>query len=68
MVIFIGQWKSQKDHKPAVVGVVCSAICLVVFGPNNFIILSMIAILAVLTVLKKDYYTENKELAEEEIK
>lgn len=53
VVIFIGQWKTQKNHKPTVIGVVCSIICLVVFGQSNFIIPSMIAILAVLTVFRK---------------
>jgi len=53
VVIFIGQWKTQKNHKPAVIGVVCSIICLVVFGQNNFIIPSMIAILAILTMFRK---------------
>ena len=65
VVIFIGQWKSQRDHKPAIIGVACTFICLIAFGPNNFIIPSMIAIIAALTVLKKD--TEKKRLAEEEL-
>lgn len=65
VVIFIGQWKSQKDHKPAIIGVACTFICLIAFGPNNFIIPSMIAIIAALTVLKKD--TEKKKLAKEEL-
>jgi 4-azaleucine resistance transporter AzlC len=66
VVIFVGQWKNQKDHKPAVIGVLCSIICLVIFGQSNFIIPSMIAILAVLTISQKKY-TEEKELKEAEI-
>ena len=50
VVIFVGQWKAQKNHKPAIIGVLCSVICLVIFGQNNFIIPSMIAILAILTI------------------
>ena len=65
VVIFIGQWKSQKDHRPALTGVICSLICLIAFGPNNFIIPSMIAILSVLTILKKQ---TDKNVAKEEIK
>lgn len=65
VVIFIGQWKSQKEHRPALTGVVCSLICLIAFGPNNFIIPSMIAILSVLTILKKQ---TDKNVAKEEIK
>ena len=66
VVIFIGQWKSQKEHRPALTGVVCSLICLIAFGPNNFIIPSMIAMLSVLTILKKQ--KDKNELAKEEIK
>lgn len=54
IVIFVGQWKTQKNHKPAIIGVLCSVICLVVFGQNNFIIPSMIAILIVLTIPRKE--------------
>ena len=53
VVIFVGQWKTRKDHKPAVIGVLCSVICLVIFGQGNFIIPSMIAILAALTLFRK---------------
>lgn len=53
VVIFIGQWKSQKNHSPAVIGVICSVVCLVIFGPGQFIIPSMIAILTVLTLFRK---------------
>lgn len=54
IVIFVGQWKTHKNHKPAVIGVLCSVICLVVFGQNNFIIPSMISILIVLTIPRKE--------------
>lgn len=61
VVIFIGQWKSQKNHRPAIVGVVCSVICLVLFGKSNFIIPSMILILTVLTAFKKTFSKETIE-------
>jgi len=62
VVIFLGQWKSQKDHKPAITGLVCSAACLIVFGQSSFIIPSMIAILAVLLISrKKDSDDSEKE-------
>ena len=63
---FVGQWKAQKNHKPAIIGVLCSVICLVIFGPSNFIIPAMIAILAVLTISRKEYLVE-KELAEKKL-
>ncbi|HBD64239.1 MAG TPA: branched-chain amino acid ABC transporter permease [Clostridiales bacterium] len=62
VVIFLGQWKSQKDHKPAITGLVCSVACLIVFGQSSFIIPSMIAILAVLLISrKKDSGDSEKE-------
>ena len=65
VVIFVGQWKAQKDHKAAVIGVLCSVICLVVFGKSKFIIASMIAILAVLTITRKEKEDEQEEIGEE---
>jgi len=65
VVIFVGQWKTQQDHQPAVIGVFCSLVCLVVFGPGNFIIPSMLAILAVLTISRKGS-AEKKGLTEVE--
>lgn len=52
-VIFTQQWTSEKHHAPAIIGVVCTAVCLLIFGANNFVIPSMIAIAAVLLIGKK---------------
>jgi len=52
IVIFINQWKSQKEHMPAITGVVVSVVCLIIFGPDNFIIPSMVLITIVLTILR----------------
>lgn len=60
-VIFISQWKNQKNHSPAIIGVVCSIVSLLFFGKNNFIIPSMILILAVLTFFKR---TISKEVTQ----
>ena len=61
VVIFIEQWKSQEKRKPAAIGVVCSVICLAIFGPSHFIIPSMITILALLTVFQKKVVMEGSE-------
>ena len=52
IVIFINQWKSQKNHTPALIGLGGSVLCLLLFGPDNFIIPSMILIIAALTIFK----------------
>lgn len=55
VVIFLGQWESNKDHKPAIIGVLSSVVCLIIFGPDNFIIPSMIVIIIILTLIRKQY-------------
>ena len=53
LVVFVEQWKNVKNHTSAVVGVGTSVVCLLVFGAENFLIPSMIAITVLLTVLRK---------------
>ena len=60
--IFTEQWLSTKDHVPALIGAVSTAVCLVIFGSENFLIPSMLAIIASLSVLKfirKDKKNDN---------
>lgn len=52
LVVFVEQWKSTKNHLSAIIGVISSIVCLLVFGANNFIIPSMISITILLTVLR----------------
>lgn len=51
-VIFINQWKEAKHHSPAIVGVAATALCVVLFGPTNFMIPAMLLILGILTVFR----------------
>lgn len=50
VVIFTEQWISAKDHGPALTGLVCSTICLAVFGGDAFIIPAMVLILAAVSL------------------
>lgn len=52
VVIFLNQWHTRKNRVPAVLGVACTAACLLIFGPSNFLIPSMAAILILLTLLR----------------
>lgn len=61
LVVFVDQWKSVKDHTSAVVGVGTSVVCLLVFGAENFLIPSMIAITVLLTVLRKKLQVQDIE-------
>lgn len=50
---FTEQWLSGKNHIPALAGLACSLLCLVLFGPEHFLIPAMLLITLVLTVAKK---------------
>ena len=49
---FTEQWLTTKDHVPALTGIICTLLCLVVFGKNNFLIPAMLLITLVLTLLR----------------
>lgn len=48
IVIFTDQALSTHDHVPAVIGVISTLICLLIFGTENFLIPSMLVITALL--------------------
>ena len=50
---FTEQWLSSKDHLPAITGLICTLLCLVVFGSEIFLIPAMLMITLVLTLLRK---------------
>ena len=52
VVIFVEQWLFVTSHIPAITGILISLICLVIFGSENFLLPSMMLILAVLTVIR----------------
>ncbi len=53
VTVFVEQWKSTKNHLPAIIGVVCTAVCLAIFGSEDFLIPSMISITVLLFALRK---------------
>lgn len=53
LVVFVEQWRSTKNHTSAIVGVVASLICLLIFGADQFLIPAMVSITVLLTVLRK---------------
>ncbi len=52
VVIFLEQWLKEKNHVSAVMGIVLSLLCLVAFGADDFMIPSMLAIFAILTLMR----------------
>ncbi len=53
VVIFLEQWLKDKQHTRAFVGLGVSAVCLLVFGPDSFMVPTMAVILILLALLKK---------------
>jgi len=64
VVIFVEQWMKQKIHDSAVIGIAISVLGLILFGPDRFIIPSMIAILAMLTLTRKALERKTAEAEE----
>ena len=50
---FTEQWLTTKDHLPALTGLFCTLLCLVLFGRENFLIPAMLLITLVLTLLRR---------------
>lgn len=53
VTVFVDQWLSTKNHLPAITGVMSTAICLLLFGADIFLIPSMVLIALLLTVSRK---------------
>lgn len=53
VVIFLDKWEIKENRPSAFIGVICSVICLVIFGADNFIIPAMILMLVVLSLFRK---------------
>ncbi|MDE6204341.1 MAG: AzlC family ABC transporter permease [Lachnospiraceae bacterium] len=61
IVVFVEQWKSASSHLSAVIGVAASVACLLFFGPDSFLIPSMVTITAALTAFRKVLDKKQKE-------
>ena len=52
VTVFVEQWLTTKNHLPAIAGLLCSLGCLLIFGPDGFLIPTMISITIVLSLCK----------------
>lgn len=58
LTVMIDQWKSTKEHIPALVGLLSAVVCLLVFGRDSFLLPTMGAIVALLLLLRKQLERE----------
>ena len=63
VTVFVEQWLTTKNHLSAIIGVVSTVVCLVLFGSQYFLIPSMLVITLLLTVFKKYTVEEDKDNA-----
>ena len=54
VIIFVEQWQSNKNHIPALTGLICSVICFMIFGKDSFVIPALLMIIAIIMVFSKD--------------
>ena len=52
VVIFVDQWKQFPSHVPALTGLTCAVAARLLFGPDNFLLIALIAAVAILAALR----------------
>ena len=63
VVIFLEQWLKEKEHSASLIGLAVSVLCLAVFGPDSFMVPTMVLIVGLLALLRKPL--EKKEILRE---
>ncbi len=53
VTVFVDQWREEKNHIPAISGILISVFFLIVLGPGKFIVPSMIAIVITLQIFRR---------------
>ena len=61
-VMFVNQWEEAKDHRPALTGLGCAALCLSVFGSDGFMLPAMALIIVCFLVSSKSQKKEEPAL------
>ena len=54
VTIFVEQWLSTANHKPALIGIGVTTVCLLLFGKDIFLIPSMVVIALTLTIFRRN--------------
>lgn len=58
VIIFMDQWKKASSHIPALAGLTCGIVCLMIFGQSSFILPALLLVSGIL------FFAERKEAAE----
>lgn len=58
VIIFMDQWKKASSHIPALAGLTCGIVCLLIFGQSSFILPALLLVSGIL------FFAGRKEVAE----
>lgn len=58
VIIFVEQWEKNRQHLPAILGLIISLICRIIFGADQFLIPAMIGITCGLFLFQKKWKKE----------
>ena len=58
VVIFLDQWLKEKNHTSSIIGLLTAFVCLLCFGADSFMLPTMAAIIAILSLRRKLEKTE----------
>ena len=61
VTILLDQWKHKRGRIPSLIGLGATAVCLVLFSRENFILVALVVILAALTLLRPRLDPQNEE-------
>ena len=59
LIIFIDQWEKNKNHVPAVLGLAVAFICLLLIGPQNFMLLALLMVSGMLLLQRQNEEKNN---------
>ena len=63
VVMLVGQWEEADDHRPALTGIVCSLVCLLLFGGDRFMLPAMALIVLCFSLGRNKISRKKKEEA-----
>lgn len=66
VVIMVEQWMEKKNRRSVILGLVCGLVCLLLFGPEKFILPTMVAIMTLLLGGRKYFDVASSEKEETE--
>ena len=63
VTIFMENWLKERDHRASVIGIALSVACLLVFGPDSFVVPTMIMMLVCFMSLRSKLEIRKEEEA-----